>query len=197
MEWMSMRHLSCGRTLKRITHVLGFFLCVGCGGPLVGVTVVDERTALENQVLGSYRELDRDVLLLASVRYVDPSGKIVKSEKVPERKREVIRAMQRTSFNKDDVDRLKASGVLGENNQGGITLLAEEKVNPDQLEFVRNLVREENTDRDVVMRRMIATNEELSESDLPQVRKIFAALNRDTARPGSLIQRESGEWMEK
>ena len=192
-----MKHLSCGRALKRITHVLGFFLCAGCSGPLVGVTVVDERTALENQVLGSYRELDRDVLLLASVRYVDPSGKIVKSEKVPERKREVIRAMQRTSFNKDDVDRLKARGVLGENNQGGITLLAEEKVNPDQLEFVRNLVQEENTDRDVVMRRMIATNEELSESDLPQVRKIFAALNRDTARPGSLIQRESGEWMKK
>ena len=70
-------------------------------------------------------------------------------------------------------------------------------MNPDQLEFVRNLVQEENTDRDVVMRRMIATNEELSESDLPQVRKIFAALNRDTARPGSLIQRESGEWMKK
>ncbi len=33
---------------------------VGCGGPLVGVTVVDERTALENQVLGTYQELNQE-----------------------------------------------------------------------------------------------------------------------------------------
>ena len=36
---------------------------VACRGPLVGVTVVDERTALENQVLGSYEELEEEVLL--------------------------------------------------------------------------------------------------------------------------------------
>lgn len=192
-----MGHSSCGRPLGRIAQLLACLLCVGCSGPLVGVTVVDERTALENQVLGSYQELDQEVLLLASVRYIDPSGKIKKTKKVPERKREVIRAMQRTSFNKDDVDRLKASGILGENNAGGVTLLTEEKVDPEQLAFVRNLVQEENADREVVMQRMIATNEQLSESDLPEVRIIFAALNRDTARPGDMIQKENGDWMAK
>ena len=51
----------------KLTHTLGvdpinwiiptllLALLAGCGGPLVGVTVVDERTALENQVLGALR----------------------------------------------------------------------------------------------------------------------------------------------
>ncbi|HSF58812.1 MAG TPA: hypothetical protein VLD83_12135, partial [Candidatus Binatia bacterium] len=47
-----------------------------CGGPLVGVTVVDERTALENQVLGTYQELNQQVMLVASVRYIDSKGKL-------------------------------------------------------------------------------------------------------------------------
>ena len=39
----------------------------------VDVNVVSERTALENQVLGSYNALTQDVLLVASVRGVDPT----------------------------------------------------------------------------------------------------------------------------
>jgi len=62
-----------------------FLLCglPGCGGPLVGVTVVDERTALENQVLGTYEELNQEVLLVASVRYIDPKGKLKPTPKIP------------------------------------------------------------------------------------------------------------------
>ena len=102
---------------------LGLVLTVGCGGPLVGVTVVDERTALENQVLGTYQELNQEVLLVASVRYIDPKGKLQKSPEIPPGKKQVIRALQRSSFNKDDIDQLKQRGVLGENNEGGLTLL--------------------------------------------------------------------------
>ena len=63
---------------KSIIWCLGGLL-VGCSGPLVGVTVVDERTALENQVLGTYQELNQEVLLVASVRYIDPKGKAQKN----------------------------------------------------------------------------------------------------------------------
>ena len=80
-------------------------LLAGCGGPLVGVTVVDERTALENQILGTYEELNQEVLLVASVRYIDAKGKLKKTAEVPPGKKKVIRAIQRASFNKDDIDR--------------------------------------------------------------------------------------------
>ena len=172
-------------------------LTAGCEGPLVGVTVVDERTALENQVLGTYQELNQEVLLVASVRYIDPKGKLRKSPEIPSGKKQVIRALQRSSFNKDDIDRFKQQGVLGENNEGGLTLLALEQVAPEQVPFVNNLVAEENSDRAVVMARVIETNEKLSDKDLPRVRKMFAALNRDKAPVGYMIQFDDGTWAKK
>jgi len=169
----------------------------GCSGPLVGVTVVDEKTALENQVLGTYQELTQEVLLVASVRYIDPEGKLVARPALPPGKEGAIRAMQRSAFNKDDVDRLKAQGILGENNEGGITIVSPDKIAPDRQAFVRNLVEEENADREVLMQRILATNEKLTQQDMPKIRRTFAALNRDRARPGDFMQLEEGQWIRK
>ena len=177
--------------------VASVVLLTACGGPLVGVTVVDERTALENQVLGSYQELTQEVLLVASVRYIDPEGKLIAKPPLPPGKEAAIRAMQRSAFNKDDIDQLKAQGILGENNEGGITIVAPEKVASERQAFVKSLVGEENADREVLMQRVLATNEKLTQQDMPKVRQTFAALNRDRARPGDLVQMESGQWIKK
>jgi len=170
---------------------------VACGGPLVGVTVVDERTALENQVLGTYQELNQQVMLVASVRYIDPKGKLKQTQELPQGKKDVVRALQRVSFNKDDLNRYKSLGMIGENNEGGITLLEPEKVEPADRAFVDNLIKEENEDRLAIMSRIIETNETLSSADLPRVHKMFAALNRDKALKGERIQLESGKWIQK
>jgi hypothetical protein len=164
---------------------------------LVGITVVDERTALENQILGTYEELAQDVLLLASVRSIDAKGRLVELPEIPPDKKKTIRALQRSSFNRDDLLDFKARGVLGENNQGGLALLREEALAPDEQVFVRNLINEENADRETVMRRIIETTEGLSERELPDVRRMFTVLNRDMARSGDKIQRENGEWTTK
>lgn len=168
-----------------------------CGGPLVGITVVDERTALENQVLGTYQELNQQVMLVASVRYIDPQGQLKQTEELPPGKKEVVRALQRVSFNKDDINRYKALGIIGENNEGGITFLEPDKVEPDQRAFVENLVKEENEDRLIIMGRIMETNETLSPTDLPRVHKMFAALNRDKALKGERIQLDNGTWIQK
>ena len=183
--------------MNRIFQTLLFALLTGCGGPLVGVTVVDERTALENQVLGTYQELNQQVMLVASVRYIDPKGKLKQTQELPQGKKDVVRALQRVSFNKDDLNRYKSLGIIGENNEGGITLLEPEKVEPADRAFVDNLIKEENEDRAAIMNRIIETNETLSSTDLPRVHKMFAALNRDKALKGERIQLDSGEWIQK
>ncbi|MCP9447934.1 MAG: YdbL family protein [Nitrospira sp.] len=169
----------------------------GCTGPLVGVTIVDEKTALENQVLGTYQELNQDVLLVASVRYIDPEGRLVPQPPMPPGKEAAIRAMQRSAFNKDDIDRLKAEGILGENLEGGLTILHPENIPADRHAFVKNLVEEENADRETLVQRVLATNETFTPQDLPKIRRTFAALNRDRARSGEWIQREDGRWVRK
>lgn len=185
------------KSIQFFGNGLALVVFIGCGGPLVGVTVVDERTALENQVLGTYQELNQEVLLVASVRYIDPQGKLKQAKELPEGKKKVVRALQRVSFNKDDLNRFKRSGAIGENNEGGITLLALEKIPPKEHAFAENLIKEENTDRVDIMNRVIETNETLTKKDLPRVYKMFAALNRDKALKGEWIQGDDGTWKQK
>lgn len=177
--------------------LIWWITAAGCGGPLVGVTIVDEKTALENQVLGTYQELTQEVLLVASVRYIDPDGKLVARPPLPPGKEAAIRAMQRSAFNKDDIDRLKADGILGENNEGGVTIVAPDRITAERQAFVKNLAEEENADREVLIQRVLATNEKFTQQDMPKVKRTFAALNRDRARPGDLVQREDGQWIRK
>jgi len=47
------------------------------------------------------------------------------------------------------------------------------------------------------MRRVIETNEKLSEKDLPRVKKMFAALNRDKSPRGHMIQLDDGKGIKK
>ena len=186
--------------LSRSNSRFFFFLIsllTACGGPLVGVTIVDERTALENQVLGTYQELNQEVMLVASVRYIDPKGKLKRTAELPPGKKKVTRALQRISFNKDDLNRFKALGVVGENKDGGVSLLSPEKVPAEDKAFLDNLLKEENEDRVVVINRVVETNETLTSQDLPKVHTMFASLNRDKAMKGEWIQLDNEKWVQK
>lgn len=186
-----------------------FTICVGLAAALwlaacgklvdVDVTVIDQKTALENQILGSYEELGNDMLLLASVRSVDEEGKLKTVAEIPPGKKEAIRAMQRQEFNRDDIQMFKQTGVAGEGNDGALIFFDNEKTlkDPKFKSFAQAIIKEENEDRLKILKRTIATNEAFAEGDLPKVRKIFASLNRDSAQPGEKIQQENGKWTVK
>jgi len=180
-----------------LTAILWLAAC----GKLVGVdvTVVDQKTALENQILGSYEELGNEMLLLASVRSVDETGKLKTVAEIPPGKKKAIRAMQRQEFNSDDIQDFKKTGIAGEGNTGLLVFFENPKTqqDPQFKSFAQAILQEENDDRLTILKRTIATNEAFSDGDLPKVRKIFASLNRDSARPGEKIQQENGEWTAK
>lgn len=169
-----------------------------CTGKLVdvNVTVVDQKTALENQILGSYEELGNEMLLLASVRSVDEEGKLKTVAEIPPGKMKALRAMQRQEFNRDDMQTFKKTGCAGESNQGLLVYFdcARGKKDAKFKAFAQALIAEENEDRLTILNRTIATNENFSESDLPKVQKIFASLNRDNAKKGEKIQLEDNSW---
>lgn len=184
-----------------------FLLFFGCTLAQVQVNVVSERTALENQVLGSYNSLADEVMLVASVRGMDPTGRI---EQPPRRSREqqdAIEAMQVLAFNEDDIDAFKRLGWVGEDNRGLLEEFPMEKTAvPDELkEFAqrygedefRNVLTQVNEARERIMRRVVETNPHLSEKDLPDVRRVFAKLNREHALSGEKIQNEGGSWVVK
>ena len=186
--------------LQAWVGMTALLLLAGCG-TLVGVdvTVVDQKTALENQILGSYEELGNEMLLLASVRSVDEEGKLKTVADIPPGKKQAIRAMQRQEFNRDDILNFKQTGVAGEGNAGLLVFFENQKTKQDTQfnSFVQAIIQEENQDRLTILNRTIATNEAFADGDLPKVQKIFASLNRDSAQPGEKIQQENGEWTVK
>ncbi len=188
---------------KNSIHLLFFmpFLFLGCAKELVGVnvTIIDQKTALENQVLGTYEEIGTDMMLLASVRSIDETGKIIAVDPIPDQKKEAIRARQRMEFNKDDIENFKALGSAGENNEGFLTFFEINKTREDPKFdlFVKTIIEEENADRLTITKRIVMVNENFNEEDLPKVQKIFASLNRENAKKGEKIQLEDGTWIVK
>jgi len=173
----------------------------GCGRSLVGVNVqvVDEATVLEQQVLGTYEDIGKDVVLLASVRAMDEQGRLRREDEISPQKREVLAAMQSREFNRDDVTAFKALGIAGEDNRGYLTYFPGERTrsDPEYEAFVKAIIEEENRDRQVIMERIVAVNEHLTDQNLGEVEKVFARLNRDNAKPGEMIQLEDGTWVKK
>jgi uncharacterized protein YdbL (DUF1318 family) len=179
----------------------------GCTLARMEVSVVTERTALENQVLGSYNALTQDVLLVASVRGVDPSGAI---KTPPEKSREhqnAVEAVETLAFHEDDVDAFKWLGWVGEDNEGRLAPFPLQRDTvPDELKAFADryhqaefdsVVVQVNKARDVVMQRVVETNPDLTDKDMPQIRSIFARLNRENALSGEKIQQEDGSWTVK
>ena len=180
---------------------ISFFCITGCAEKLVdvNVTIVDQKTALENQILGSYEELGNEVLLLGSVRSVDEEGKLKPVIEVPKGKRLALKAMQRQEFNRDDIREFKSTLCVGEGNDGLLKYFENERTlkDSDYKKFVVAILKEENEDRLTILERIVATNENFSDKDLPKVQKISASLNRDNAHVGEKIQSDDGVWSTK
>jgi hypothetical protein len=183
----------------------GLLLLGGCTLAKVDVNVVSERTSLENQVLGSYNRLSEDLLLVASVRGVSPTGKIEAPQPRSPEQQDAVRALETISFHADDLESFKRLGWVGENRDGLITPFP--RTMPDNLpadlksfatnysdEEFRQVLDEVNQARDVLMLRVIQTNENFTAKDLPAIRQVFAKINRQNSAPGTRVQADDGTW---
>jgi uncharacterized protein YdbL (DUF1318 family) len=195
------------KTFKRLLVIFLAFMFAGCTLAKVKIDVVSERTTLENQVLGTYNALDRDMLLVASVRGVEPDGQLRKPPRQSQERKDAVEAMQTLAFHEDDLAAFKRLAWVGENNEGQLTVFPMDKADaPADLQgFAGRYSQEEfaavvsqiNQAREVVMQRVTQLNENLTEADMPSIKKVFASLNRDNAKPGEKIQREDGTWTTK
>ena len=192
--------------MRALIGVILIFIA-GCTLAEVKVEVMSERTALENQVLGTYNALDREMLLVASVRGVDSRGRIKPPPKQSQEHKDAVTAMQALSFHADDLQTFKQLGWAGENNSGLVEIFQMEKDNvpesltdfserfkPEEFKFV---VSQINESRELIMHRVIDINENLTEADMPQIRRIFGKLNTENALPGEKIQQPDGTWTVK
>ncbi|HPG29166.1 MAG TPA: DUF1318 domain-containing protein [bacterium] len=177
---------------------IGYFVAVffGCGKKIATVTIVDEKSALEKQILGQFGDFGKEVYYMSSVRSVDTDGKLKKNENLPEDKKKVISAMQRISFNSDDIGDFKSKRYVGENNKGLLEIFNDKIMELDvkRKNFLIEIVNQENRDRKTIMERILNTNINLKDNDMSKVENIYASMKRDTANAGEYIQLPDGNW---
>jgi len=177
-----------------ITALAGilFFQC-SIKAPEVNIT--GEKTALENQVIGTYQQIEEDVWTLTSVRSTNSTTKPQMSVE----KKKVLEAVQGRKFNKDDIEEFLENGFVGENNQGLLEIRDNDdlKKDADLKNRVTQIVENENGYRKIIMERIILLNEQAAEAGEKNVSKIFAKINQDNATAGAWIENENGEWIKK
>ncbi|MBP7652199.1 DUF1318 domain-containing protein [Candidatus Dependentiae bacterium] len=176
-----------------------FILFINCGKKIATVTIVDEKSELEKQILGQFSDFGKEVYYMSSVRAVDSNGKLNPVQPVAEDKKKVIAALQRISFNSDDVSDFKIKNYIGENNKGFLEIFFDKLTDLDekQKNFLTEIVRQENEDRNIVMERILSTNINLKDNDIKKVQNIYASMKRDTAVSGERIQLPDGIWIIK
>ncbi|MFH1760500.1 MAG: DUF1318 domain-containing protein [bacterium] len=183
------------KALLILIIISSFLLLSGC--VKANVELGSQRTALENQILGSYKEIEEDVWMVASVRGTEPVKKVEMSDE----KRLALEALNNRKFNKDDIDEFKASGYVGEGNRGYLVIIKENlkdiKEDEQKIKLIEDIIKEENRDRRVIMERVVAVNENLNPEDIARVEKIFANMNLDSEIKGNYIQLEDGKWVKK
>ncbi len=179
-------------TITVLTGVL--FLQCSIKAPEVNIT--GEKTALENQVIGTYQQIEEDVWTLTSVRSTNSAKK---KSNMSAKKKQVLQAVQGRKFNKDDIEEFLENGFVGENNLGLLEVKdnADLEKDADLKNRVTKIVENENSYRKIIMERIILLNEQAAEAGEKNVSKIFAKINQDNAAAGSWVEDENGEWIKK
>lgn len=184
-------------TLKK--SIIGICLVIlfvfKCSVQAPEVKVTGEKTALEQEVVGTYEEMEEETWMIASTRAVQEESDV----KVSPEKRAVLEALQNQKFNRDDIDEFKKKGFVGENNQGFLEIrsLEELEQDPEQIKLIEEIVQEENEDRETVMERVIELNDSLKKAVRDEILAIFAQINQENSAKGTWIQEPDGNWIVK
>lgn len=197
-----MRFQRVFRFLQLAVVVVVVLPATGCFQKLSGlvdvnVQVVDEKTLLERQILGAYEGLEKDLVLVASVRSVDTEGRLVPLPSFPPGQRKALEALRIREFYRDDVDALKKEGALGEGKDGYLVQREGVTLDAKRAALARTVLEAENGARRALVDRILETNETLTPADRPKVERVFAQMNRDAAKDDEWIQGEDGTWSRK
>lgn len=178
-----------------IAMCLAILLLSGCAIRLPKITATGERTALENQIVGSYKMIEEESVMVASFR----AATALDSAGFAGEKRRALEAFRRQRFNADDIAAFLKEQTVGERNDGLLEIRPSEKYQTDSTyrALVDMVVGQENEDRRLVMRRIIELHPEIDPQDRAKVGQVYARLKREAAPSGAWFQDEAGNWKRK
>ncbi len=175
-----------------------FFIVIAtleCSIRIPDVTVSGEMDPFEKQVLGLFLKLENDFQSVP----VTTAGKPYNPKTKYSDDRKVLQALMARKLKKKDIDEVKQSEIVGEQNNGFLKILYPEKMenDSDRYNYINRLVAEENQNRKILLQRVYAMNKNIDEDKKFQVNSIFAKINIQNSKSGDWIQLAEGGWVKK
>ena len=170
-------------------------LTTGCA---IKAELTLERTALENQIMGSYQQIDDELLMVSLVESKSSGGKIEPSDA----EKEAQIARRNRQYNADDIVELKDEQILGETKDGFLQILPEgqglrAEASAARVKLAEILVHEENSDRDRIWKREITSRPDLTAESLEKIKSEFIDAQQRVAKIGHWFQDRNGNWKQK
>ena len=179
--------------MKSVTRFLCLAQTLLIGSCAFNFEITSQKTALENQMIGGFREIEDPILIVDSdfdershqnLKFADAKPSLLSTSMMP-----------RQHFNLDDIEELKDNQIIGETNQGTLAILPQgvglrDAATEEQIRLAELLIAEENADRATIK------TEKKETSDSENI-EVDSANRRALSKKGQWIQNSRNEWMQK
>ncbi len=163
------------------------------------ITLTGEKTAIERQIIGDYKELEKDAWTVSSVKSSIQKGE--GSSGVSGGDMELLRAMKVRELHEPKIRKYKDEGAIGERNNGLIVYKKTSKYEKDrgQKRILSIVIEEENKARKTIFKRSLIGSgvEKPAEDEISSFSEVIAEEQRAMAKKNDWIQEKSGRWIKK
>jgi uncharacterized protein YdbL (DUF1318 family) len=163
------------------------------------INMTGEKTVIERQIVGDYRELEKDAWMVSSVKTTVERAKGAPVE--VEGDEVLYRAMKVREFNDDKIRLYKNEGVVGEAGTGYLVYMPVKKYDSDQdlRNRLQKILEDENGARRSIFERSVMKSG-VEKPDADQVAAFgvrFAEEQSALAQKNDWIQDRNGRWVRK
>ncbi len=165
------------------------------------VIITSEKTALENQLLGSTVKITDDPVSTAAVwsaaMRFDQSPFVLSdtsaSSEEASRRRLIIAQIRRQTM-QEYIARLKRSGYIGERHDGFLKIMSD---TVGQSDAIARMVEAENNDRSIIIEFYGRSQGMTTDEELSAIRANFAEMMGRVSPTGTWIEDGQGGWTRK
>ncbi|MEW6526738.1 MAG: DUF1318 domain-containing protein [Spirochaetota bacterium] len=165
--------------------------CIEIHPPAIQIT--GEKTALERQLVGEYREIEKDAWVTSTVMVPSKGERraMVTADET------MLQAIKLREFNEDKIRIYKDMGIIGEMNNGYVGIVDEKKLQSmKEATVIRTLINDENNARQIIFIKS-SDSKDSKDPTAIQFGYDFAREQQAKAKKGDWIQKEDGRWVRK
>lgn len=162
------------------------------------VEATGDKSVIERQLIGEYRELESDAWIVSSVK-TSVQRQTGERYEVSEDE-ELFTAIKTREYNNGQIREYKNDGAIGEGIDGYIKYVSNEKYDSNQpmKKVISNIIEDENNARKIIFNKTVtASGKPLEKSEVDAVAKKFAAGQRDAALQNDYIEVDTEKWVRK